>query len=505
METSCLNIYKIYETDEELLIHNLKNLQIIAIHKVYKDISAKSIECLSKINFENIVNAKGILGIVELQNLEFLLYIKQDNKLGQIGNTDIFEISEVDFINLNSNNNESFNNDIAIMIKGYKELFKQGFYYSHNYDLTNSLQRQKQIKIKNNNTYNILTDANADYMWNRSLINKFIEYNLYNNFIVNCICGYIGFLDKIIKQSKLSIVLLSRRNTKNAGISAYKSSVLNGNVSNYVETEQIVIINKNIFSCVQIRGNLPVSYQPNFNVEEIKSNFKQHLSELNSEYKFIFCINLMNSNRINEQFITNQFEKYIKDSDLQFLKYSFFNLEDCAENAKEEIDKMILSLKNLFEMFRFFGLYYSSDNSNDKIMCDQIGLIRSNCYNSIERTNIFQNNIGWALLSLVLNKININLEEHLYQDDISNANANRISDVADLLFNENNNDNNTNHFKLRDDYDELWKQNNSKLSLQYIGVGNTNYEINLIPDQLKQYLIDLLLKEQSSLSSSKIN
>jgi hypothetical protein len=112
------------------------------------------------------------------------------------------------------------------------------------------------------------------------------------------------------------------------------------------------------------------------------------------------------------------------------------------------------------------------------------------------------------MLIEVLRKINIDPESILGSDYTNNKEKRMNSDIVDLLFgdiNSQSTENSEKEIDFKSSYNNLWAQNNSKLSLQYLGVGTSNYDINLIPDQLKQYLIDLLLIDQPGYSPRKFN
>ena len=57
----------------------------------------------------------------------------------------------------------------------------------------------------------------------------------------------------------MTIVLISRRAVKRGGTQSYARGLdRDGNAGNYVETEQIIIMQEHYFSFVQVRGSAPL-------------------------------------------------------------------------------------------------------------------------------------------------------------------------------------------------------------------------------------------------------
>lgn len=66
-------------------------------------------------------------------------------------------------------------------------------------------------------------------------------------------------MEVFINGHKFKILIISRRSVLRAGPYHFSLGVdKDGNVANYVETEQIVLIKDFLFSFVQIRGSVPL-------------------------------------------------------------------------------------------------------------------------------------------------------------------------------------------------------------------------------------------------------
>ena len=74
--------------------------------------------------------------------------------------------------------------------------------------------------------------------------------------------GYVEYTSQIFDGKELELLLISRRRYDMAG-TRYNARGLDdeGNVANFVESEQIIIYKKQIYSFVQIRGSVPLFWQ----------------------------------------------------------------------------------------------------------------------------------------------------------------------------------------------------------------------------------------------------
>merc|ERR1712080_514245 len=119
-----------------------------------------------------------------------------------------------------------------------------------------------------------------------------------------CIFGYVG--------QKNNVFLISRRCYKNLGVRFFnRGTDKEGNASNFVETEQILKLNGNFYSSLQVRGSISMkwSQQPTFAyMPEIKifedNSIEKHNEILKRKYKEPFYVNLIKT-KGNEKDIYN--------------------------------------------------------------------------------------------------------------------------------------------------------------------------------------------------------
>jgi hypothetical protein len=400
----------------------------------------------------------------------------------------------------------------------------------------------------------------------------------------------------------LNYILISRRSRLNAGVKLIKKGLdLNGNSANFLETEQIVIIGENIFSFVQMRGAPPIVFDTDI-VQEFFEIVKHHgdnnkRSRMNVSfdkhvhhqllksnfYEYTFLVNLMNISKNNEQTATNVLEQVILSKECKYLKYMFleyaketrtsdftnlekepFKVADVSDDKflDEEIENFLKKIEGIITMFKYFGIYNDRDHNGKKLsihnhinyednhsktFADQIGVIRTCCYDGLETTNTIQMRIAGKIFLYQLEEIGIdtlvsfgksftsfieNVESfYLNQgheiENISNNSTqvkatNKIQNLQDSIFTQNNNPidgiildlKNINispgknlvkspqkfiRHSFLDSFKQIWNENGIKISEQYeggLGVTSANFDQQYIVKQnMKQRCLDIFLQK----------
>lgn len=87
-----------------------------------------------------------------------------------------------------------------------------------------------------------------------------------------CIYGFVEIHQLLLGGHHLTFALISRRSSGRVGTRFHSRGIDDrGNVSNYVETEQIVSLedplNQRVASQVQVRGSIPLYWEQNVNLK----------------------------------------------------------------------------------------------------------------------------------------------------------------------------------------------------------------------------------------------
>jgi hypothetical protein len=95
--------------------------------------------------------------------------------------------------------------------------------------------------------------------------------------------GFVEIKAAEINAAKFTFAMIARRSVMRSGTRYFSRGIdLNGNVSNFAETEQIIVTAGKTYAHVQIRGSVPlfwrqvinVKYQPRLEVDSHPSTVK---------------------------------------------------------------------------------------------------------------------------------------------------------------------------------------------------------------------------------------
>ena len=235
-----------------------------------------------------IMDCYGVIGMITLTNNTYLIVITEAKCIALFCKREIYKVFNTEFIPfyeneeknriellsevlcLKSKNNENKTEDEDI-IENLKNIFKTGFYFSNKFDLANSLASQNQIineKKVRGIDYDYIVDGNHNFLANYKLARKLIIPNQKNStrvFLSNCIYGNIEQFKFDNNNDTIQIILISRRNIINFGLSYFKKGLSKeGNNSNLIETELIMIQdNSQIYSSVFLSSYLPLLFKTN--------------------------------------------------------------------------------------------------------------------------------------------------------------------------------------------------------------------------------------------------
>lgn len=178
------------------------------------------------------------------------------------------------------------------------------FYFSPTFDLTNSIERQQEQKDKKveeeESSSSYWRKCDDRFFWNKVLLNDLInhqESKTFDDFILPLIQGFVEIFSYENQQDatsrlginlvdykiKLKLCLISRRNRFRLGTRFRRRGIdENGNVANFVETEQILDTNQgHTLSYVVVRGSIPlfwsqpgIKYRPAPRIDRSKLYFK---------------------------------------------------------------------------------------------------------------------------------------------------------------------------------------------------------------------------------------
>ena len=216
-------------------------------------------------------------------------------------------------------------------------------------------------------------------------------------------------------REELLLTLISRRSVNRAGLRYLRRGVDNaGHVANAVETEQILSPQSKdkkgkFFSLLQVRGSIPLLFsqspysfkpQPVLHGSEATNSvvLKRHLDKLTERYENVHCACLVDKHGT-EKVVGEVFERQMQllnaTQDPDHCKSGFEWFDFHAECKGMRFENVSILLDKLQSPLEAFGWSVRED---DRIRERQHGVLRTNCMDCLDRTNVVQSAVaGWAL------------------------------------------------------------------------------------------------------------
>ncbi|ORZ14208.1 SacI homology domain-domain-containing protein [Absidia repens] len=363
----------------------------------------------------------GILGFCRLQVDDYVIVVTGRTLVGTLFGNDILRATSFQILPLGEDSLEkSYSEDLFEQEQYFIQLLEShlqlnSFYLSYTYNLTNSLQCQNQ-------------KADERFLWNKHLSsnlagmsNDSIEDDQINLFILPVIQGYINITSMIVNNKYVTFALISRRSNERAGTRYFSRGIdENGHVSNYVETEQLLVYdsmdplstaisnnnnnnsdattpNKHLrLSFIQTRGSIPIfwgqipntRYVPQLYYEASTKNLeaaKKHFEDQSRIYGPNVLINLTNKTGY-EQPLGDLYARTIQEManpNLRYIHYDFHH--ECKNLQWHRVQLLIDRLIPDLEMAGYYCFDEESEFSKT-----QRGVVRTNCIDCLDRTNVVQ-------------------------------------------------------------------------------------------------------------------
>lgn len=265
-----------------------------------------------------------------------------------------------------------------------------------------------------------------------------------------------------------SWILISRRSTRRAGTRLFCRGIdAQGNVSNFVETEQIVEYNGEKVSFVQIRGSIPIFWyqtpnlrlKPRPKMDLTRDNlppYQVHMDELVLNYGKIVLVNLIDHHGA-ENDLEKAFAQLVSRAGSPNERYEAFDFH--AECRKMRWDRLHILIDRLAHEQDEFGVFHLRSGS---LHSAQDGVFRTNCIDCLDRTNVVQSMLAKRSLQKTLSKLGI-LYSGQSLDNIDSG--------------------------LMDLFKNIWADNADLVSVQYSGTGALKTDFTRTGKRTKQGLL----------------
>ncbi|KMV66479.1 Sac-like phosphoinositide polyphosphatase [Encephalitozoon cuniculi EcunIII-L] len=328
----------------------------------------------------------GVYGMITISKSSYLILVVDAVIRGMMYEHAVYEIRDVEIIQLTREKAKNFTNEMK-NVKKFLE--KTGIYFS-----TYPLYKTMSIK----------KDEDKDFLFNSLPLEKFLGHagDKGSLFSVWCIQGFFGSVDI----GTVCLRLISRRSWRRAGARYFsRGSDASGYVSNYVETEQIIYDGEKTVSHLQVRGSIPLIWEHvlgrEYNPKIVVSDRKiLHIADkvLRDKYGDVFYLNLIRNSGY-EGILHCAYEKELLGNNKEGVHFNFFKEGGILEG---DTRKKFLGLVE--QALLSFG--YHGPGSL------QSGVIRTNCIDCLDRTNISQFIMGEIILEKQLSHFDIEDKKH---------------------------------------------------------------------------------------------
>lgn len=385
------------EFDEGLLLESGTVVSLSSVEKEeIKSGYAKALDaygCLGAIKFPDDTSSA--------KQCFYIILVTACMSAGRIFNSEIFRITGVSFYSL-ANGSVDGNNRCTDL----KKLLSSGkFYFSWSptekdnnnpLDLTVCMQNQGQ------------RDEQERFFWNRLMHVHFKHFGIScEMWLFRIISGGIDIKTVYVGAQQAKAMVISRLSCERAGTRFnVRGANDEGNVANFVESEQVIVIGNNISSFMQVRGSIPLFWgQPGLNVGSHKVHmargfeatapiYHRHLMKLVDIYGQCVIVSLLGTkegeNMLSRLFQSHHDESSFNDS-IPF--YHFDYHAECRGGKSENLSR----LKSiLWDKIEEFGCYTKIDDQNLRL--NQSGVVRFNCLDCLDRTNSTKTYFGLQML-----------------------------------------------------------------------------------------------------------
>lgn len=364
-----------------------------------------------------------------------------------------------------------------------KTTIKTGpMYFSYSYDITNTCQRQSQHDL----SLPLWKRADDRFFWNRFIQSDLINFSQHGTrhqhgpqpgvdpYILPVMFGMMEIVPTSIKMKALTLVLITRRSRHRAGTRYFTRGIdENGNVSNYNETEQIMLVGDSgtamgsmrsqtqsngrsggeiqITSYVQTRGSVPVywaeintlRYTPKLQVRSVDSSLpaaRKHFDEQIDLYGDNYLVNLVNQ-KGREKRVKDAYESLVKTivsapreaqaedektnelfhvvesnsrrQRYDRLHYVYFDFHNETKGLKWYRAQLLLDqMKDALDKQQYFrGIEMPALlDGRLEARSQQTSVVRTNCMDCLDRTNVVQSML--ARQSLNRQMIDLGMLDH---------------------------------------------------------------------------------------------
>ncbi|CDR45950.1 CYFA0S20e02190g1_1 [Cyberlindnera fabianii] len=375
-----------------------------------------------------------IIGVIRLRSSRYIIVASKTAEVGQIRGNSILKVVEYKVLPLSN----SFLKDDDE--QKYLELLKfhldtAQLYFSYNYDLTNSHQRLSEQQRAPGAA--IWKHADNRFFWNYYVTEELMDLAKNDSnvdpFIVPLIYGYANIIDTTTNLKAISFGIITRRSRFRAGTRYFRRGIdANGNVANYNETEQLLIVHSakdayETYSYIQTRGSVPVywaevnnlKYKPDLSIGEPPLDAtKKHFDQQIELYGENYLVNLVNQKGY-ELPVKNAYENIVSAINNPKLHYVYFDYHHECRNLKWHRVKILIEHLTKLGLSNDDFYHERSVDGVAQVLHKQGSVVRTNCMDCLDRTNVVQSTMAHWILQRQFEVSGVLSPGHVWENDKS--------------------------------------------------------------------------------------
>lgn len=342
--------------------------------------------------YTKLVDAYGSLGVLQLNAGEssvlYLVLVTGCFSVGRIGDTEIFRVTQTQFVSLQHQQPQS--SSAEERIGDVRKVLNSGtFYFSSNHtagsgsgappstaSATATAVRSFDLTLCAQRRYRT-AEPDTRFFWNRMLFTHPMRFGVDTAFwLLRCMCGSVEVRTVYAGSRQARAAIISRLSCERAGTRFnVRGTNDEGHVANFVETEQVVYLDGEVTSYLQTRGSVPLFWeQPGVQVgshkvrlsrgfEASRPAFERHMRQMRERYGGQAIVNLLGTSLLGskegEAMLSQEFQRQHAESsaadDVPHVVFDYH--QECRGGNVAALVKVKqrLSATGVFEVFHASG------------------------------------------------------------------------------------------------------------------------------------------------------
>ncbi|XP_043266866.1 phosphatidylinositol-3-phosphatase SAC1 [Venturia canescens] len=424
LNTDVYNDLYLYATPEKFYVEPVGTKVLLVIDRVSQQIYTQVGTASQIPQTASRRKIWGIIGTIRLLACRYMIVITEAERVGSIAGQDIFKVVSTEILPYSKSllhlSEKQIQNNTTYLEMIKMVLNEPYFYFSYTYDLSHTMQRLHntppeflQMPLHDR--------ADPRFVWNAYLLQDLTARPEHHKFCLPIIHGFVSLNSFVVNGVAFTWGIVSRRSVHRAGTRLFSRGIdSNGNVSNYVETEQLVEANGDRSSFVQTRGSIPLFWQqaPNLKYkprpqlsphEDHQIACSRHFDAQIFHYGKQILVNLID-HRGAEDVLEKSYREMVSRIGNQNVRYEAFDFHaECRHMRWDRLNVLMDRLSHDQEQMGYFLL--SKDGA---LLSVQDGVFRTNCIDCLDRTNVVQSMLAKRVLNEALSRLGIlrNIDEH---------------------------------------------------------------------------------------------